>query len=83
MARRFHEEPGTTPLDWLKVERVSRAAELLASGTISLSDVWEVSGFGSAETFCREFRKIMGGPPSDTVNVCAHSKEDRPFGSSD
>lgn len=63
LARRFHEEVGTTPLNWLKVERVSRAAELLENGTIPLSDVWEVCGFGSAETFRREFRKTMGIPP--------------------
>ncbi len=63
LARRFHEEAGTTPLNWLKVERISRAAELLENSNIPLSDVWEVCGFGSAETFRREFRKTMGVPP--------------------
>lgn len=63
LARRFHEEAGTTPLNWLKVERVSRAAELLENGSIPLSDVWEACGFGSAETFRREFRKMMGISP--------------------
>ncbi|MEP3346615.1 MAG: transcriptional regulator FtrA [Litoreibacter sp.] len=63
LARRFHEEAGTTPLNWLKMERVSRAAELLENSTIPLSDVWDVCGFGSAETFRREFRKTMGVPP--------------------
>lgn len=63
LARRFHEEAGTTPLNWLRVERVSRAAELLETGSIPLSDVWEVCGFGSAETFRRDFRKTMGVPP--------------------
>ena len=63
LARRFAEETGTTPLNWLKVERVSRAAELLENSAIPLSDVWEVCGFGSAETFRRDFRKTMGVPP--------------------
>lgn len=63
LARRFHEEAGTTPLSWLKVERVSRAAELLETGHVPLADVWEACGFGSAETFRREFRKAMGVPP--------------------
>lgn len=63
LARRFHEETGTTPLNWIKTERVSRAAELLENGAIPLSDVWEICGFGSAETFRREFRKTMGVPP--------------------
>lgn len=63
LARRFHEELGTTPLNWLKVERVLRAAELLENSTIPLSDVWGICGFGSAETFRREFRKMIGVPP--------------------
>lgn len=63
LARRFHEEAGTTPLNWLKVERVSRAAELLENSSIPLPDVWEICGFGSAETFRREFRKMIGVPP--------------------
>ncbi|MGB0961004.1 MAG: helix-turn-helix domain-containing protein, partial [Halocynthiibacter sp.] len=48
---------------WLKTERISRAAELLENGSLPLSDVWDVCGFGSAETFRREFRKTMGVPP--------------------
>lgn len=64
LARRFHEETGITPLSWLTSERVSRAAELLETGTLPLSDVWYACGFGSAETFRREFRKVMGVPPT-------------------
>ena len=64
LARRFHEESGTTPLNWLKIERVQRAAELLEDGTTPLTDIWEACGFGSAESFRREFRKTMGVPPS-------------------
>ena len=63
LARRFHEEIDTTPLTWLKAERVSRSAELLENAALPLSDVWEACGFGSAETFRREFRKMMGVPP--------------------
>lgn len=64
LARRFHEELGTTPLSWLKVERVTRAAELLETDHIPLADVWDICGFGSAETFRRDFRKVMGVPPA-------------------
>lgn len=63
LARRFHEETGSTPMHWLKAERVSRAAELLENNRMSLSDVWQACGFGSAETFRREFRKMMGVAP--------------------
>ena len=63
LARRFAEEVGQTPLNWLKQERIARAAELLENGQITLSDVWQSCGFGSPETFRREFRKAMGVPP--------------------
>lgn len=63
LARRFAEETGATPLNWLKAERIARAAELLEDSAIPLADVWSASGFGSAETFRREFRKAMGVPP--------------------
>ncbi|MFY0596173.1 MAG: transcriptional regulator FtrA [Cognatishimia sp.] len=64
LARRFHEELGITPLNWLKSERVARAAELLERGGVPLTDVWDICGFGSAETFRRDFRKIMGIAPN-------------------
>ncbi len=63
LARRFHEETAATPIQWLTAERVSRAAELLEYNNMPLTDVWEACGFGSAETFRREFRKVMGVPP--------------------
>lgn len=63
LVRRFHEETGSTPMHWLKAERISRAVELLETKTTPLTDIWEVCGFGSAETFRREFRKMMGVPP--------------------
>lgn len=64
LARRFHAELGFTPLHWLKAERVSRAAELLEDGRMALWDVSEACGFGSAETFRREFRRQIGVSPS-------------------
>ncbi len=63
LARRFHEETAMTPLNWLKSERIARAAELLENSQIPLNDVWDSCGFGSAETFRRDFRKAMGVPP--------------------
>lgn len=63
LARRFTEEAGTTPMAWLKTERIARAAELLEGEAVRLADVWETCGFGSPETFRRDFRKAMGVPP--------------------
>jgi AraC family transcriptional activator FtrA len=64
LARKFNEEIGTTPLKWLKAERVARASELLENKDVPLTDIWIACGFGSAETFRREFRKTVGIPPT-------------------
>ncbi|MEE2945637.1 MAG: transcriptional regulator FtrA [Pseudomonadota bacterium] len=63
LARRFHEELGNTPLNWLKSERVARAAELLDGSNTSLADICDICGFGSLESFRRDFRKTMGIAP--------------------
>ena len=63
LARRFQQGTGSTPMHWLKGERVSRATELLERCEMPLNDVWDACGFGSAETFRREFRKALGVSP--------------------
>ena len=64
LARRFDQELRATPAGWLKKERVYRAAELLENSQLPLPDVWETCGFGSAESFRRDFRTIIGVPPT-------------------
>lgn len=64
LARRFHEATGQTPGAWLTAARVARAAELLETTELSLADVAGTSGFGSLETFRREFRQAHGTSPS-------------------
>ncbi|MEM9314905.1 MAG: transcriptional regulator FtrA [Pseudomonadota bacterium] len=63
-ARRFSEATGRTPLAWLTATRVSRAAALLESSNSPLADIAMSSGFGSLETFRREFRSARGVSPS-------------------
>ncbi|MEL7044334.1 MAG: transcriptional regulator FtrA [Pseudomonadota bacterium] len=63
-ARRFGEATGCTPLAWLTATRVSRAAELLESSDSPLADIATTCGFGSLETFRREFRSARGVSPS-------------------
>lgn len=62
--RKFRETTGQTPLVWLTAARVSHAADLLETTDIPLSNVIKRSGFGSGETFRREFRKLRGTSPS-------------------
>lgn len=64
LARRFREATGETPQGWLTATRVARAAELLESGSVPLDDIAAACGFGSAETFRREFKRLKGVPPS-------------------
>lgn len=64
LARRFRDVTGQSPISWLAAQRVARAAELLESTELSLSDVAHTSGFRSSETFRREFRAARGISPS-------------------
>lgn len=64
LTRRFHETAGEPPLTCLARMRVERAAELLETSDASLSDIAASCGFGSLESFRREFRKLRGTTPS-------------------
>lgn len=61
--RRFRDGTGTTPLKWLRRERVFRAMSLLERTGLSLADVSAQSGFVSTETFRTAFREIVGTTP--------------------
>ena len=61
--RRFRDGTGTTPLKWLRRERVLRAMGLLERTESSLGDIADQCGFGSVETFRTAFRDIAGVAP--------------------
>ncbi len=67
--RKFHATTGKTPLAWLTKTRVAHAADLLEVTDLSLSSVAQASGFGSSETFRREFRRLRGASPSQYRNM--------------
>lgn len=62
-ARRFREQTGTTPLQWLLTVRVRRAQELLETTRRSIDDISLKSGFDSPVTFRERFRRIVGISP--------------------
>lgn len=64
LARRMEEATGDTPKAWLKRARVARASDLLERSELSLDDVAFASGFGSIESFRRDFRRASGLAPS-------------------
>ncbi|REE89308.1 GlxA family transcriptional regulator [Cupriavidus plantarum] len=63
-ARRFHDQTGTTPIQWLIRQRIRRAQELLETSDASVDQVASASGFDSAITFRARFQRVVGLTPS-------------------
>lgn len=64
LARRFKETQNHTPIGWLTASRVSYAVELIETTDITLSEIADVCGFKSGETFRKEFKRLRGVAPS-------------------
>jgi len=64
-ARRFREQTGTTPLQWLVTARVQRAQELLEESDASIDQTALLAGFESPVTFRARFRRMVGLTPSE------------------
>lgn len=64
-ARRFVAETGTTPNKWLTMQRVLHARQLLEDTALSVDEVADESGFGSAALLRHHFNKIVGVAPKD------------------
>ncbi|MBC3873429.1 transcriptional regulator FtrA [Undibacterium flavidum] len=63
LQRQFLEFTGYSPYEWIIRERVAIAKDLLESSNTALSQVLTLSGFGSEETFRRQFRRVIGTSP--------------------
>jgi transcriptional regulator GlxA family with amidase domain len=64
LSRRFHEEAGTTPLQWLLAQRVALAQELLETTTMTVDAVADRAGFHDTPTLRRHFVRRVGTTPS-------------------
>jgi transcriptional regulator GlxA family with amidase domain len=64
-ARRFQEQTGTTPLQWLVVARIDRARELLEGSDTSIDQTAFLAGFASPVTFRARFRRVVGLTPTE------------------
>jgi len=64
-ARRFVEETGRTPMQWVTDQRVLYARRLLEETDLDIDRVAERSGFGTATLLRHHFRRIIGVTPSD------------------
>jgi transcriptional regulator GlxA family with amidase domain len=63
-ARKFREETGTTPHQWVLTQRVGLAERLLEGGTLSVEEVAVRCGFGSATMLRHHFGRLRGTAPT-------------------
>lgn len=63
LIRRFREQLGTTPLQWLHRARIRQAQHLLETTDHSVERIGGQVGFGSATTFRDRFKRTTGVSP--------------------
>jgi transcriptional regulator GlxA family with amidase domain len=63
LSRRFREQTGTTPLQWLLRARVHRAQHLLETTGHSVESIASKVGFGSATALREHFQRIVSTTP--------------------
>lgn len=64
-ARRFVEETGRTPMQWVTDQRVLYARRLLEETDLDVDRVADKSGFGTATLLRHHFRRVIGVTPTD------------------
>lgn len=64
-ARRFVEETGTTPMQWITDQRVLYARRMLEESDRDIDWIAGQTGFGTATLLRHHFRRIIGVTPSD------------------
>jgi transcriptional regulator GlxA family with amidase domain len=64
-ARRFVDETGRTPMQWVTDQRVLYARRLLEETDLDIDRVADKAGFGTATLLRHHFRRIIGVTPSD------------------
>ncbi|MET9515520.1 helix-turn-helix domain-containing protein [Streptomyces sp. NPDC002994] len=62
--RRFREEAGISPGQWLAQQRVERARHLLESSDLSIDQVARDAGFGTATSLRQHLQAALGVPPT-------------------
>ncbi|WP_153540227.1 helix-turn-helix domain-containing protein [Actinomadura macrotermitis] len=63
LGRHFRSVAGTTPLQWLLIQRIRRAQELLERTDDSVEVIAAATGMGTATTLRRHFNRTVGVPP--------------------
>ncbi len=73
--RRFREQVGTTPLQWLLDARVRKAQELLEVTPLTVEEIARSVGFESPSSFRDRFRRGLGVSPAEYRRTFAGSIE--------
>ncbi|NEB03650.1 helix-turn-helix domain-containing protein [Streptomyces sp. SID13726] len=73
-SRRFREQTGSTPLQWLLRARVRRAQYLLENTAHPVERIARQAGFGSPTAFRERFRRVVGTTPQ-AYRTAFHSKD--------
>ena len=68
MARLFKSSVGLTPMAYVKKLRLEKAAELLASTDMNITETAEKCGFDDPNYFARLFKKSFGKTPREFKN---------------
>lgn len=64
-SRRFRDETGYTPMQWIMRARVDRARELLEETDLGVEEVAASAGLGTATNLRRYFRRVLGTTPTE------------------
>jgi transcriptional regulator GlxA family with amidase domain len=73
-ARRFRDEIGVTPLQWLLEQRVRRAQELLETTGESVEQIARRAGFGTSASLRQHFGRIVTISPQSYRHVFRHRR---------
>jgi AraC family transcriptional regulator, transcriptional activator FtrA len=63
LGRHFRSVTGTTPLQWLLIQRIRHAQELLETTDDGIDTIAAATGMGTATTLRRHFNRTVGVPP--------------------
>lgn len=63
--RLFRTAFGTTPIDWLRRERISQAKRRLAETSDAIKEIAAQVGYGDHYFFSKDFKQLTGVPPRD------------------
>ena len=74
--RKMKELTGQTPHDFIRNIRMKKAASLLASADMNVSEVMYACGFSNAASFSTVFKKMYGMSPREYMNEHAEKTEE-------